>query len=223
MNVNNAIDLPPVPSAPEVFSMLEDQKKMFVESTLNALDRKGIPAVLEFLRTTDYYTAPSSMSNHSNFQGGLVEHSILVYSLAMRIREGMVQMNPELDTKIPKGSVALSALLHDLCKCCFYKAVMKNKRGEDGQWTSYVGYTVEDQFPIGHGEKSVIMLQDMGLSMTPEEMLAIRYHMGCWDGNIMSNDMKYAHNRAVERAPLVVLIQTADYMSSLVYERKINI
>jgi len=34
--------------------------------------------------------------------------------------------------------------------------------------------------------------------------------------------VRYAHFRAIEMAPLIVLLQNADYMASLVFERKIT-
>lgn len=213
---------PATPTVDEVFKMFNEQKKLFVENTLRAVNREGMEAVLTFLSTSDFYSAPSSMNNHSNYQNGLLDHSILVYSLATKMRDAMIAMDPSIAQRIPQESVVVSTLLHDICKCYFYIASMKNKKNENGEWVSYVGYTIQDRFPIGHGEKSVIMLQDLGLKMTPEEMLAIRYHMGCWDGSMNTNDVRYAHFRAIEMAPLIVLLQNADYMASLVFERKIT-
>lgn len=58
------------------------------------------------------------------------------------------------DNDIDKDSLAICALLHDFCKCsgmCQYG---------------------------GHGRRSVRMLNDLGLHLSEEEFLAIRYHMG---------------------------------------------
>ena len=41
-------------------------------------------------------------------------------------------------------------------------------------------------FPMGHGEKSVILLLCNGLSLYDDEMLAIRWHMGAWGINMNS-------------------------------------
>ena len=81
---------------------------------------------------------------------------------------------------------------------------------------------IDDTFPIGHGEKSVIMLQNIGLHLSIEEMLAIRYHMGAWDGALLTNDVKYAYNKALDECPLIVLLQNADNTSSLIFENKTN-
>jgi hypothetical protein len=129
-------------------------------------------------------------------------------------------MMPELEEKIPEDSLIISTLLHDICKTCFYKQVMKYRKDENNQWQSYLGYEIDDSFPIGHGEKSVIMLQDLGLQMTPEEMLTIRYHMGAWDGAMLTNDVKFSYSAAMNKYPMMVLVQSADNTSSLVFEKK---
>ena len=41
------------------------------------------------------------------------------------------------------------------------------------------------------------MLQNFGLYLNLNEMLAIRYHMGAWDGAMWTNDLKYAYSTAI--------------------------
>ena len=98
----------------------------------------------------------------------------------------------------------------------------KKDASTNNQWVAYTGYVIDDTFPIGHGEKSVIMLQNIGLRLSIEEMLAIRYHMGAWDGALLTNDVKYAYNKALDECPLIVLLQNADNTSSLIFENKTN-
>jgi hypothetical protein len=215
--MNNAI----TPTVNDILNVWQQEQKIsFFESRLRDVNREGIEKVIEFLRTTDFYVAPSSASYHSNYQGGLLDHSLLVYSLAFKYREGLVAMMPELEEKIPEDTLIISTLLHDICKTCFYKQVMKYRKDENNQWQSYLGYEIDDSFPIGHGEKSVIMLQDLGLQMTPEEMLTIRYHMGAWDGAMLTNDVKFSYSAAMNKYPMMVLVQSADNTSSLVFEKK---
>lgn len=215
--MNNAI----TPTVNDILNVWQQEQKIsFFESRLRDVNREGIEKVIEFLRTTDFYVAPSSASYHSNYQGGLLDHSLLVYSLAFKYREGLIAMMPELEEKIPEDSLIISTLLHDICKTCFYKQVMKYRKDENNQWQSYLGYEIDDSFPIGHGEKSVIMLQDLGLQMTPEEMLTIRYHMGAWDGAMLTNDVKFSYSAAMNKYPMMVLVQSADNTSSLVFEKK---
>lgn len=202
--------------------MLHSQKVDLFQDLLKSTEREGIENVLEFLKNTDFYTAPSSKAYHSNYNGGLLDHSLLVYCLMMKYRESIIYMKPEFAEKIPEDSVKIVGLLHDVCKTCFYKEVLKWKKNDAGQWESYPGYEIEDTFPIGHGEKSVIMLQNFGLHLNPDEMLGIRYHMGSWDGGMLSNDIKHAYLAAIDMSPLTVLVQAADHGSSLLLEKNIK-
>ena len=82
-----------------------------------------------------------------------------------------------------------------------------------------LSWSIEDQFPMGHGEKSVSMIQDF-IKLTMEEKLAIRWHMGPWEiGTMLDCQAKNAFNRAKEMFPLVTLLQTADFEASSILER----
>jgi hypothetical protein len=202
-------------------SLSQDEKISYFETKLRETNREGIESVIDFLKRTDFYTAPSSTSYHSNYDGGLLDHSILVYTLAMRFREQFIEIKPELADRLSVESITISALLHDICKTCFYKKVLKwRKNVETGQWESYEGYEIDDNFPIGHGEKSVIMLQNFGLKLTPDEMIAIRFHMGSWDGAILTNDLRFSYSTSQNMCPLMTLLQIADNSSSLLLEYK---
>ena len=218
--MNTNISLPNVNDILNLW--MSNQKIEFFETTLRNTGRDGIEKVIQFCKSTDFYTAPSSASYHSNYQGGLLDHSILVYVLAMKYRNILVEMHPELENKLSVEELTISTLLHDICKTCFYKKVLKWRKDSNNQWEQYEAYEIDDQFPIGHGEKSVIMLQNFGLVLQPNEMLAIRYHMGAWDGAMWTNDLKYSYSSAISNCPLITLIQHADNACSLLFERKVN-
>ena len=211
-----------LPALPKVYDIVSENgwsletKKSFVENLLRSTKRQGIENVIEFLNKTDFYTAPASTVYHSNCEYGLLNHSIIVYIIAMQNKKMYTECDPKVEDRLSDESIALCAILHDICKCCFYTKQTKWKKDDSGQWQSYTGYGVEDVFPIGHGEKSVIMLQNLGLVLNPDEMLAIRYHMGMWgDGG---SELKYSQNQAVHCTPLVPLIQMSDYAASAIFE-----
>lgn len=209
------------PSTNEILSptsWTQEEKKNFVETKLSSINRKGMDKVLEYLRNSDFYYAPSSSKYHSNYQGGLLDHSILVLSVAMKLREAMIKMKPELEVRLSVENVIVSALLHDVCKISFYKPKNKWKKDENDNWITYLGYDIEDTFPIGHGEKSVILLQWLGLELTVDEMLAIRYHMGLWSDSTDYGDPNRTYFRAVSMCPLLTIIQNADFMTSNLLE-----
>ena len=88
-------------------------KEKFIEIYKNKIKREGSQNLLEWLEKTDFFIAPSSTKFHGNYEGGLVEHSVNVYNcLKMLVNEYKKQF-PDYD--ISDETIAISALLHDLC------------------------------------------------------------------------------------------------------------
>lgn len=200
--------------------MSKQDKINIFESLLMSTGRTGIDRVIEYLRKTDFYDAPASAKYHSNYETGLLDHSLMVYSIAEAFFEKMKLIDPELAITIPEESIIISALLHDVCKVCFYKKTVKWKKDEHNDWIQYDGYEIEDSFPIGHGEKSVIMLLKIGLDLNPCEMLSIRYHMGFFgESNV---EFKNAMKSSIKMCPLVVLLQQADCSATMLFENEIE-
>lgn len=187
---------------------------------LNNTDREGIDEVMEWLKGSGFFEAPASTVFHGNYEGGLAEHSLNVYVAAMRLRATALSLNPALEEALPEDSVAIAALLHDICKADVYKEVTKKRQNSFGRWEEYQGYAVDyNNFPLGHGEKSVIILLRLGLSMTDDEIAAIRWHMTAWDLPFQSAEAKGNINAAKEKYKLCSLIQLADgFASSLMEE-----
>ena len=200
--------------------MSKQDKINIFESLLMSTGRTGIDKVIEYLRKKDFYDAPASAKYHSNYETGLLDHSLMVYSIAEAFFEKMKLIDPELAITIPEESIIISALLHDVCKVCFYKKTVKWKKDEHNDWIQYDGYEIEDSFPIGHGEKSVIMLLKIGLDLNPCEMLSIRYHMGFFgESNV---EFKNAMKSSIKMCPLVVLLQQADCSATMLFENEIE-
>lgn len=80
-----------------------------------------------------------------------------------------------------------------------------------------VVYSVKDNLPLGHGEKSLSVLQDF-IKLTDFEKLAIRWHMGAWDLSDYSG--RWAFNNANKMTPLITLLSTADFEASNLLERE---
>lgn len=55
-------------------------------------------------------------------------------------------------------TIAIVALLHDICKVNCYKESTRNVK-VNGAWTQVPYYEFDDQLPYGHGEKVYISLQ----------------------------------------------------------------
>ena len=131
-------------------------KEQFLE-LLKKVKREGINELIEFIEKTDFYKAPASTRFHGSYEGGLVEHSIKVYE----ILKHKVETNIE-KVDIPEESIIIIGLLHDLCKANFYKVDYRNAKNALGVWEKVPYYTVDDTIPYGHGEKSVMMITEIG-------------------------------------------------------------
>ena len=193
-------------------------KKEFVELLLSTA-REGIEDVIVELGKLGFFEAPASTKFHMSRPEGLLEHSMNVCRVALRIREEMIEMRPELADKLPVDSVIIASLLHDVCKSDIYKPTITYKKNNEGKWDKLPGYEVDySNMPLGHGEKSVIMLQMWGLKLTLDEILAIRWHMTAWDLAFQSPEQKANLNIARKTAPLCTVIQTADGLSTNLLE-----
>lgn len=199
--------------------MNDMNKDRFIE-LLRSTGRNGIETVITKLEELGFFEAPASTRFHLSCKGGLLEHSLNVFEAAMMVREKIVQRNPELEIQLPVESVILSTLLHDTCKADIYKSAILSRKNEAGYWEKYPGYQVDySNLPLGHGEKSVIMLLSWGLELTTEEMLAIRWHMTAWDLPFQDPEHKESLNAARAKTPLCSLVQVGDSIATGLLER----
>lgn len=198
-------------------------KNRFIELCHQYIHRDGLDKVLAYLEKSDFYQAPSSASFHLNEKGGLCKHSINVFQTALKLREHVAKEAIEsgespFDELPTEESVAIAALFHDICKVKIYHQTEKWKKDDNGRWMSYPGYEIKDEFPLGHGEKSCLMLS-WYMRLKPDEMLAIRWHMGMFDMGENGSSLRYAFRAATDKSPLVSIIQAADMLSANLLEK----
>ncbi len=196
-----------------------DNKQEFLD-LLRSTEREGVEEVIEELEELGFFKAPASTKFHLNEEGGLLLHSLNVCKTALNLRKTMLEMDDSLLELLPKDSVIIASLLHDTCKADIYKPTIKNEK-RNGIWIEVPGYNVDySNFPLGHGEKSVIVLLRAGLDLTDDEIMAIRWHMHAWDLPFQSNDIRGNFNKAKDTCPLLTLVQAADGLASHLLERK---
>lgn len=136
-------------------------------------------------------------------------------------------------------TVAIVSLLHDVCKAQFYKTELKNQKNYDAAaveemkktfpsevkkdangeffWDKVPQYTIDEEFPIGHGEKSVILIQSK-MKLTANEIYAIRAHMGGWDTSVKGGDRFVG--QLFERSELALFLHIADMEASYLLEKE---
>ena len=193
------------------------KREEFIAVYQENITRRGADRLLEWLDSdaSDFFTAPSSTRFHGSYEGGLVEHSLNVYEclkdyLARPRTKELYGMDYSPET------IAVTALLHDICKVGFYAVDYRNAKNEQGAWERVPYYTIRDTLPYGHGEKSVYMIQSF-MRLTRDEAFAIRYHMG-----FSGNEDKNSVGRALEMFPLALAVNVADMEATYYLEGSVK-
>lgn len=185
-----------------------ENKSNFIQ-LLRSTGRKGIDAVIAELERLGFFEAPASRKDHNSLPGGLLVHSLNVYRVALEIAHDMCCLQPDLE--ISDDSLIIAALLHDVCKAPRYQGSSQ----QNGEWIKNYSH-----LPVGHGEKSVIMLLRLGLEMTDDEIIAIRWHMGAWQIALHNEEMQQDYRHATFTCPLLVIIEAADKLAAQILEVK---
>ncbi len=202
---------------------IEENKKLFISLCKEHIHRDGLDGILDYLEKTDFYTAPSSTNFHLNEDGGLCQHSVNVFRTACKLYENIAEQpikdgTSPFEAEVSMESIAITTLFHDLCKVKLYHKTERWKKDENNRWVSYPGYELKDEFPLGHGEKSCLML-NWYVHLKPEEMLAIRWHMGMFDMGENGTSQRYSFYAALEKSPLVSIVHAADFLASKLLEK----
>lgn len=187
---------------------MNDNEKRF-DDLLTSTNREGIDKLIEYLHTTDFYTAPASTRFHSSYEGGLLQHSLNVYDMLSL----MFEHEPWNKLDIKEDTLIIVALCHDLCKANFYDVEMRNRKNDKGQWEQYPFYIINDKNPYGHGEKSAMIAANF-IKLSAQERYAIRWHMGFSEPQ---PNYQYV-GKAMEMYPLVVAIHEADLEATYLLE-----
>lgn len=189
-------------------------KERFVKIYTENIKRDGADKLLDHLcsQASDFFTAPASARYHCCYEGGLCEHSLNVYDCLKAYME-RERVRNVYGLNYSDESIAVAALLHDLCKMNVYKPSFRNVKGEDGVWHKVPAYEFEDKIPYGHGEKSVYIASGF-MRLTRDEAFAIRYHMG-FSGNEDARNV----GDALRLYPLAFALMTADMEASYFMEK----
>ena len=188
-------------------------REEFLDIYQSYIHREGAAELLDYLTNkSDFFTAPASARYHGAYVGGLCQHSVNVfrcledYLARPRVRE-------TYGLSYDMESVAVVALLHDLCKVGCYRAGTRNvKNDATGQWEKVPTFFYEDKLPYGHGEKSVYIISGF-MRLSREEAMAIRWHMG-----FSGPEDDRTVGQALQQYPLAFALATADMEASYFLE-----
>lgn len=201
------------------------------EELMAKVNRDGKNELMEYIRNkTDFYTAPASTQFHLSCEGGLLQHSLNVYDCLIAKKNNPIWQ--KTFAEISEESLIIMSLLHDLCKVNFYVKGTKNQKTYDSEkvssaerwqvkhddmgdfiWETVLKYEINDTMPLGHGEKSVMLINCFMKLITPE-IFAIRWHMG-----FSEEKSNYkALGEAMEKYPIILALHEADLEASKLLE-----
>lgn len=184
---------------------------------LRSTEREGIENLIAWLdNETDFFIAPASTKHHGAHEGGLLEHSMAVF----RQLENLVDhVECKRLDNVSQATLIICGLLHDICKTNFYKNGTRNVKNPviDSKqlhgWHEVQSYSIEDQLPLGHGEKSVMLLQRF-IRPTVGEVMAINWHMAGFDARVKDYAGQQALSNAMKQYPLITALHAADLFAS---------
>lgn len=177
-----------------------------------------IKHIIEWLRTTDFYTAPASTKYHDACYAGLLTHTLMAYNQLVSLRS-VAKFKQVVDDQW--WSAVFVILVHDWCKIGRYESYWKNVKDErTGEWTQVSAYRYNEN-PIGrlgHGTQSLIMAMQLCnnnlTALSFEEMAAIRWHMDNWDVTKFEAEDLYSCDSNI---PMVRMVQFADQLATTTY------
>lgn len=186
---------------------------------LRSTNREGVEAIIDYLDTkTDFKTAPASTKYHGAKEGGLLEHSLLVY-------DHMNNIVKSTSANIADDSIKICALLHDISKVNLYEKTTFNKKvySKDGSkwdsgghfdWVAVDGYKTvdyENKFIYSNHEATSEFIIRQFIPLHIEESVAILHHHGSlgWD-SIPTEAISDIYNKY----PIAMFLHTADMIAA---------
>lgn len=193
--------------------------RLISQIDIEGSDTEGL---VDYLLNSDFFTAPASTLYHSNYEGGLCQHSLNVYDAICKLSELYAP------GKYSQSTLIVVALLHDLAKVNFYEKYVANRKiysphgsKHDNQgnfdWFAEEAYKVRDvkeRFLGGeHGFNSMI-IANRYIPMTYEETLAIlHHHVGIGESKQLGD-----LSAILNKYPLITLLHMADFISTFIVE-----
>lgn len=167
-----------------------------VINMLSGIKRDGMSDLIEYLKESDFFTAPASTRYHRCYEGGLCEHSLNVTSI-------FSERNRVTGKIIDSDSVILCGVLHDLCKVGLYYI-------DDGKYKYFTDHPAEKS----HARLSIEIIENF-IELKSIEKEIILYHMflfGCY-GRVVEYTPEQLH-AAISRNPLVQIFAACDMEES---------
>jgi hypothetical protein len=190
--------------------MINNYQFIFETEVRTIIHREGIEDLLDYLHSTDFFTAPASTKYHGAEEQGLVKHSLEVYEQFWKIAPIYGYTHSVENDE----SAAIVCLFHDVCKANFYTVSYRNAKNEEtGKWEKVPYYAIDEELPFGaHGGKSMFIVQKF-IPLENDEAMAIFHHMGAYDKSAY-NDSGKAYSYSILAWLLHIADEAATYVEN---------
>lgn len=193
------------------------------------LEGANIQGFLDWLDRSDFFEAPASSKYHSNYAGGLCEHSLHVYDDLVKLvdqfashfefheSEDGTTAEELLVKHYTEDSIKIVALLHDISKTNFYEQYDRNVKNDAGEWVKVKEYKTRetsDRFIYGSHEQNSEFMAHTFFPLSVEESSSILHHHGGMSWDSAKDDISAVYGRF----PLALLLHLADMVATYIDE-----
>ena len=176
---------------------------------------KSVEEILDYMYKTDrnlyenFIKAPAASSHHSNYEGGLLDHS---KNVAFNLLEWK---NKHRDCELTEEDCYIVGVLHDLCKTYLYK------------WNSDKNkYEADKSLYAHHAKLSIEMIQNrLVIKLSTLQRILILLHMSSWSNEedfeaLTEEDLKWLYDK--KHIQLVQAMNWADMKATYEESKKEN-
>lgn len=207
----------PVISDEEGAALKEEFEGIFKELIVPAFT--GADMLLTWIEKSDFFVCPASTQYHLACKYGLLKHSLNVYKRLLKSVQIEYGDKYEEELGVDKSELALIGLCHDLCKVNTYIVETRNVKNKFGEWVKEPYYKYSPDFEYGHGEKSVMIIQNFIHGLSLNVCLAIAKHMGA-SGNPNCQLRDSEALKMMEVYPIILWTNIADMQATYLDEAR---
>jgi hypothetical protein len=159
-----------------------------------------------------FMPASGKLSFHSAYPGGHIDHTLRVYDSAFKIKDLWIEMGAKID--FTDEELAFVALHHDIGKFGTYTD--ENFIDQDSTWHKERGevYKHNPAVPFMKDyDRSLFLLQDLGVKTSEAEYLAIKLQSGLYEESNKSYFIAFTEDYKL-KSNLPYILHQADAMSA---------
>lgn len=182
-------------------------KQITIDEVWQILKEKyEVEKIQKYLKDkTEFETAPASTGYHGKNEGGLLDHTLNVITIALKVYKSISEIS---DHSIELEDVVLVALLHDIGKGYpGYYEENKDYESDSSDRKKKNKYKHGKMVKYPHAHLSAMMASEMDLGLGPYILEPLLIHNGLFTGT--GEEVFKRHNHSM----LALILHSADMMA----------